>query len=87
MIPEWNPFTKLPALQKHVGVQWLQFVPFVEIGRVASEWDLDELHSDMKWNVGLGLRAWAKGIVVRVDTAVSDEGVGVVMMVSQPFQF
>ena len=87
LIPEWNPFTKMPALQKHLGVQWLQFVPFVEFGRVASEWDLDELHSDMKWNVGLGLRAWAKGIVVRVDTAVSDEGVGVVMMVSQPFQF
>jgi hypothetical protein len=41
----------------------------------------------MKWNAGLGIRAWAKGIVIRIDTAVSDEGVGVQMMVSQPFQF
>ncbi len=87
MIPEWNPFTKMRTVQEYLGVQWLQFVPFVEIGRVAPEWDLEELHSDMKWSAGLGLRAWAKGIVVRVDTAVSDEGVGVMMMVSQPFQF
>ncbi len=87
LIPEWNPFTKMPTLQKQLGVQWLQFVPFVEIGRVAPKWDVEELHSDMKWSAGLGIRAWAKGIVVRVDTAASDEGVGVMMMVSQPFQF
>ena len=41
----------------------------------------------MKWDVGLGLRAWAKGLVVRLDTAGSDEGFGVQMMVSQPFQW
>jgi hypothetical protein len=29
----------------------------------------------------------AKGIVIRIDTAVSDEQVGVQMMISQPFQF
>ena len=36
---------------------------------------------------GLGMRAWAKGIMVRIDTAVSNEDFGVQMMVSQPFQF
>jgi hypothetical protein len=41
----------------------------------------------LKWDVGLGLRAWAKGIVVRLDTAWSDEGFGLQMMVGQPFQF
>ncbi len=87
MIPEWNPFERWPAIQKHVGIQWLQFVPFVEIGRVAPDWSLKRLHSDMKWDVGFGIRAWAKGIVVRIDTAVSDEDVGIQMMVSQPFQF
>lgn len=46
-----------------------------------------ESNSDMKWDVGLGIRSWAKGIVVRIDTAVSDEEIGVQMMVSQPFQF
>jgi hypothetical protein len=54
---------------------------------VASEWNFNKLHSDMKWDVGLGLRAWAQGIVIRIDTAVSDEGAGVQMMISQPFQF
>jgi hypothetical protein len=29
--------------------------------------------SDMKWCLGLGFRAWVKGIVARIDTAVSDE--------------
>jgi hypothetical protein len=33
------------------------------------------------------VRLWAKGIVIRIDSAVSDEGVGVQMMVAQPFQF
>ena len=87
MIPDWNPFDKWPALQKHVGVQWLQFVPFLEAGRVADEWDLGEFHSSMKWDAGFGVRAMAKGFVVRADTAYSEEGVGVQMMINQPFQF
>ena len=87
VIPEWNPFDRWPDLQKHVGVQWLQFAVFGEVGRVAPDWEIDELHSDMKWDVGVGLRVFAKGIVVRLDTAFSDEGVSVQMMVGQPFQF
>lgn len=87
LIPYWNPFDKWPQLQEHIGVEWLQFVPFVELGRVGPSWDVSELHSDMKWCAGVGLRVWAKGIVVRVDTAISEESVGVQMMVSQPFQF
>ena len=87
LIPEWNPFEGWPKIQEHVGIQWLQFVPFVEIGRVAPEWSISRLHSDMKWNVGFGVRALAKGIVIRIDSAVSDEDVGIQMMVGQPFQF
>jgi hypothetical protein len=41
----------------------------------------------MKWDAGIGIRAWAKGIVARIDKAYSDEGFGVQMMISQPFQF
>lgn len=41
----------------------------------------------MKWDAGFGLRLWAKGIVARIDTAVSEEGAQVQMMISQPFQF
>jgi hypothetical protein len=87
LMPEWNPFEDWPRVQKYVGVQWLQIVPFGELGRVAPSWNLSELHSDMKWCLGLGIRAWAKGLVVRVDTAASEEGSKIQMIVSQPFQF
>lgn len=87
MIPKWNPFLNWPRLQKHVGIQWLQFVPFVEVSRVAPSWSLDELHSEMKWDAGLGLRAMAKGLVIRIDLAGCEEGGSVQMMVGQPFQF
>jgi hypothetical protein len=87
MIPDWNPFDRWAWLQQHVGIQWLQLVPFVEVGRVAPTWNAADLHSDMKWSAGLGVRAWAKGIVARIDAAFSTEGVGIQMMISQPFQF
>ena len=86
-IPDWNPFEGWPWIQKYVGIKWLQFVPFAEVGRVAPEWSFSRLHSDMKWDAGLGIRALAKGILVRIDSAYSDEGVGLQMMISQPFQF
>ena len=87
MVPDWNFFDSLPWVQERMGVEWIQFVGFAELGRVAPRYALRDLHRDMRWDVGLGLRAWAKGLVVRVDTAVSDEGFGVQMMVSHPFQF
>lgn len=88
MIPEWNPFTTMDWLQKHVGIAWWQWVPFVEAGRVASDWDIATLHSSMKWDVGFGVRALAKGIVVRIDTAIAPAGnYGVQMMVGHPFDF
>ncbi len=87
LIPRWNPFKRWDWIQKYTGIQWLQFVPFAEVRRVASEWSIKRLHSNMKWDVGVGVRAMAKGIVIRIDSAVSDEGFGVQMMVSQPFQF
>ncbi len=87
LIPKWNFFDSFPRLQERLGVRWIQLVGLVEVGRVAPDWDLKELHRDLKWDVGLGLRAWAKGLVVRVDLAISEEDLGVQMMVAQPFQF
>jgi hypothetical protein len=86
-IPRWNPFEGWPGIQKYIGVQWLQFVPFFEVGRVAEDWGVERLHEDMKWSAGLGVRFWAKGLVARIDSAASEEGFGVQMMVAQPFQF
>jgi hypothetical protein len=87
VIPEWNPFNAWPAFQSYANVEWFQFVPFAELGRVAPNWDLGTLHSSMKWSAGFGIRAWASGFVLRVDTALSEEGASVQMMISQPFQF
>ena len=87
MTAKWNFFDSYPWLQRHLGVEWIQLVPFVELGRVAPNWDVSTLHEEMQWDVGVGLRAWAKGLVVRIDVAASEEDVGVQMMVGQPFQF
>ncbi len=87
LIPTRNPFDNVPWLQDRVGVEWIQLVGFGELGRVAPHWSPRELHRDMRWDLGLGIRAWAKGLVVRADVAFSEEGYGVQMMVGQPFQF
>ena len=87
LIPNWNPFNNWPWLQGYLGVLWVQIAPFVETGRVAPSWNLDELHSSMKWDGGVGFRAMLKGLVVRIDVAGANEGGSVAMMVSQPYQF
>jgi hypothetical protein len=85
--PQWNFLNRINWLEEHIGVEWIQLVGFGEVGRVAPTYDLSDLHRHMQWDAGVGLRVWAKGLVARVDVAYSDEGVGVQMMVSQPFQF
>ena len=40
---------------------------FAETGIVNDEWDLDELHSDMKWTLGGGVRLMVEGVIVRID--------------------
>jgi len=87
MIPKRNIFDSFPVLQQKLGVEWLQLVLFAEAGRVAPSWNVDLLHRNMNWDAGVGLRAWAKGLMVRIDVAGSDEDVGIQMMVGQPFQF
>ena len=69
LIPHYNPFNNWPRVQKYAGIKWLQFAPFLKIGRVAPKWNFSRLHLDMKWDAGLGVRAWARGIVVRIDSA------------------
>ncbi len=83
--PEWNPFDNAPDWLQQLNVDWVQFVGFAELGRVAEEWDLGDLHSDMKGDIGVGFRLMASHLVARVDLAVGDEGVGLQMMVGHPF--
>ncbi|MHC4646063.1 MAG: BamA/TamA family outer membrane protein [Planctomycetota bacterium] len=83
VIPEWNPFQS--GFWENFEIEWIQGVLFVEAGRVAQTWSLDALHSNMKWDVGVGVRAWVKNLIVRVDTAFSEEGNAVQLMVGHPF--
>lgn len=87
LTPKWNPFTDWDYLQEKLDVQWLQFAAFTEVGRVSPSWDLETLHEDMQVDGGIGLRLLAKGLVLRLDFAASDEGSRVQMMVGNPFQF
>jgi hypothetical protein len=87
LIPEWNPFAHIDWIERYLGIEWWQWVAIAEVGRVAPVWTVGELHSDMKWDAGFGIRAMAKGIVGRLDIAGSREGLGVSMMVGQPYQF
>ena len=57
----------------------------VELGRVAEHWNVAELHQDMKWSAGAGLRLFVNQLLVRVDVGFSQEGHEVQMMVSHPF--
>lgn len=67
------------------GVGYTQLVGFVEMGRGAPEFDLGELHKDMKVTYGAGLRASAQGLIVRADLGFSEEGAQLQIFVSQLF--
>jgi hypothetical protein len=83
-MPTWNPFPRIPLINK-LRIPWWQWVGLLEIGRVHNEFDLDELHGDMNWSVGAGLRLLVEALVVRVDYAVSDEQSEVQMFIGQTF--
>ena len=84
MIPKWNPVGEDSILER-LDIDWIMFAPFAEIGRVADYWSVSELHRDMKWCAGVGVRAMAKHVVLRLDTGVSEEGTKFQMMVQHSF--
>lgn len=80
----YNPLKKNDLIP--VAIDWFQVVAFVEAGRVHENYNLDLL-SNMKYDVGLSLRAMAAQLPVRFDMAYGDEGVNMWVMVQQPFDF
>lgn len=82
--PFWNPIGETSWL-RWLKMDWMQFVGFVEGGRVAGEYSFSELFSDWKADVGLGFRAMMAGGVVRFDVAFSDEGTSAWVMFGHPF--
>ncbi len=82
--PYWNPIGEVSWL-RWLKMDWMQLVGFVEGGRVAGEYDVSELFSDWKTDVGMGFRAMMAGGVVRFDFAISDESSSGWVMFGHPF--
>ncbi|UJF18293.1 BamA/TamA family outer membrane protein [Vibrio sp. SS-MA-C1-2] len=81
---KYNPIEDVSWL-KFLNLDWFQLVGFLELGEVASEYDIKDLTSNMKFDGGVSLRAFAGGIVVRSDLGISNEGANIWFMVNQPF--
>lgn len=87
-IPKWQPINRWIEgikLLRTIDVSSWQITGFAELGRVADDWDLGDLHTDMKWDLGIGFRAMIRRTVVRLETAYSEEGWSVVAMAGHPF--
>jgi len=80
----YNPFKKNDLIP--VAIDWFQVVGFVEAGRVHDQYNFDLL-SNMKYDIGISLRAMAAQLPVRLDIAYSEEGTNMWVMVQQPFDF
>ena len=83
-IPKRSPLSRID----HVGeieFNWWQFVVFAELGRVSPTWSLSELHRDMKWDVGVGIRTLVRRTVLRLDVGFSTEGASIWVMAGQTF--
>jgi len=80
----WNPVKRYDWLS-FIPLDQLQLVGFGELGRVASDWSLGELHSDMKGSGGIGLRAMLNKSIVRLDAAYSEESFQIWGMASHSF--
>ncbi len=83
---DWTPLDRSTWLGGLLQWEYLQVIPFIEVGRVNENWNITELHKNMKVDGGIGLRADMRRFVLRLDSAVSDEGMGVVFWVLHPFQ-
>jgi len=73
-------------IAKNAPVDWFQVVGFIEAGRVNDTYDFDLLQ-DLKYDVGVSLRAMVAELPVRFDVAYGDEGTNMWVMIQQPFDF
>lgn len=80
----WNPFDHWSVTRK-LNVLWLQLAVFAELGRVAPEWNIETLHTDMKWSAGGGIRIFMNNLILRADAAFGKEGMFLQMYVDHAF--
>lgn len=69
----------------NMKIHFIQLVLFGETGRVAKNWEIEEMHSHLKGDAGFGLRLLMNDMLVRLDFAAGQEGTMVQMFIDQPF--
>ncbi|WP_375751619.1 BamA/TamA family outer membrane protein [Vibrio sp. HN007] len=84
VMPDWQPLGEWPVFNFY-DVPWWQWVGFLDVGRVADEYNLKTLHTDMRWSAGGAIRFQVEGIVVRTEMAWGQEESMFRVMVNQPF--
>ncbi len=83
-IIDYNPLKNSSFMP--VVVDWFQVVAFAEVGRVHDQYNLDLLN-DMKYDVGISLRAMIAELPVRLDVAYGEEGTYMWLMAQHPYDF
>lgn len=84
-IPDFNPLNKKENTWMPIGIDWFQAVLFAEAGRVAPKYTWENLYSDMKYDVGISIRALAAKVPVRFELAYGQEGSTMWFMINQTF--
>lgn len=84
VMPDWQPLQNWPVFDWY-NVPWWQWVLFTDVGRVADDYDLAELHENMQVSYGGAVRFQVEGVVVRAEMAWGDEESMFRVMVNQPF--
>ncbi len=84
MLPDWQPLGDIPVIN-YYDLPWWQWVVFAEAGNVADEYNLSDLHTDLKWSVGGAVRFQVEGIVVRAEIARASDDQTFRVMINQPF--
>jgi len=84
VIPQWQPLSDINWLRPF-QIDWWQFAVFAEAGRVAPEWNISTLNSDLKLDAGVSFRIMAFKNVGRLDFAFSDEDWSVIAFLGHPF--
>ncbi len=86
-IIKFNPFKKWNFLQRHnIDINYLQLTFFAEAGRVSEKIKRDMFISNLKWDIGVGLRfLMNKNTLIRADFGYSKEGSLIQMYIEQAF--
>ena len=85
VVPHWQPLDNLPVIGPLYNIPWWQWTLFADVGRVADNFDIGELHSSMKYSLGGGMRFMIEGITVRLEMVNSPEDTFMRVFINQPF--